>query len=62
MMYTLVSSAKCLIEESISSTMLLMYSRNKMDPRIEPYRTPAPTDVQEELAPGSTTFCFLSFK
>ena len=62
MMYRLVSSAKSLIEEPISSTMSLMYRRNKSGPRIEPCGTPAPTDVQEELAPGSTTFCFLSFK
>ena len=60
--YKLVSSAKSLIEESISTTMSLMYRRNKSGPKIEPCGTPAPTDVQEELAPGSTTFGFLSFK
>ena len=45
----------------MSSTMSLIYKRNRQGPRIEPYGTPALTEVQMELAPGKTTHCFLSF-
>ena len=47
---------------SLSSTMSLIYKRNKRGPRIEPSGTPALTEVHEELAPGNTTLCFRSFK
>ena len=56
MIYKLVSSAKSLIEELMSSTMSLVYKKKSRGPRIEPCGTPAFTEVQEELAPGKTTF------
>ena len=46
----------------MSSTMALINKRNCRDPRIEPCRTPAFNEVQEELAPGKATLCFLSFR
>ena len=41
MIYKLVSSAKSLIEELMSSTMSLIYKRNSRVPRIEPCGTVA---------------------
>ena len=55
MIYKLKSSAKILLEEFMSSTMPLIYKRNRRGPWIEPCETPALTEVQEELAPGKTT-------
>ena len=46
----------------MSSTMSLIYKRKSRGPRIEHCGTPAFTEVQEELAPGKTTLCFLSFR
>ena len=40
MIYKLVSSAKSLIDESMSSTISLMYKRKSDGPRIEPWGTP----------------------
>ena len=59
MIYRLVSSAKSLIEELMSSTISLMYKRKRKGPRTEPWGTPEFTDVQSEFAPGRTTLCFL---
>ena len=44
------------------STISLIYKRNRRGPRIEYCETPALTEVQEELAPGKTTLCLLSFR
>ena len=41
----------------MSSTMSLINKRNSRGQRIGPCRTPAFTEVQEELAPGKTTLC-----
>ena len=57
----LVSSAKSLIEELMSSTMSLIYKRKSRGQRIEPCGTPAFTEVQEELAPGKTTLCLFVY-
>ena len=62
MIYKLVSSAKSLIEELMYSTMSLIHKEKNRDPSIEPCGTPAFTEVQEELAPGKTTLCFLPFR
>ena len=53
------SSAKSLIDKSMSSTISLMYKRKSNGPRIEPWGTPEFRDVQSEFAPGRTTLCFL---
>ena len=46
----------------MSTSMSLIYKRNRRGPRIEPCGTPAFTEVQEELAPGKTTLGFLSVR
>ena len=56
MIYKLVSSAKSLIEELMSTIMSLIYKRNRRGPRIEHCGTPAFTEVQEELAPGKQPY------
>ena len=62
MIYKLVSSAKILIEELMSSTMSLIYGRTRRGPRMEANGTQTLTEVQKELAPGKPTLCFLSFR
>ena len=46
----------------MSSTMSLIYKTKSRGPRVEPCGTPAFIEVQEELAPGKTTLCLLSFR
>ena len=62
MIYKLVSSAKSLIEELMSTTMSLIYKRHRRGPIIEPCGTPAFTEAQEELTTGRTIFGFLSVR
>ena len=42
----------------MSSTMSLIYKRNSKGPKIEPWGTPALTEVQFEQAPGKTNSLF----
>ena len=62
MKYKLVSSAKSLIDELMSTKMSIIYKRNRRGPRIEPCGTPALTEVQKEFIPGKTTRCLLSVR
>ena len=49
MIYKLVSSTKSLTEELLSTTMSLIYKRNRRGTRIEPCGTPALTEVHENF-------------
>ena len=62
MIYRLVSFAKSLIDELMSSTISLMYKRKSNGPRIEPWGTQEFKDIRSEFAPGRTTLCFLLCK
>ena len=62
MIYRLVSSAKSLMEELISSTISFIYKRNNRGPRTEPWGTPAFIGVHAEEPPGSTTLWSLSLR
>ena len=44
------------------STMSLIYKRNSKGPWMESCETPVLTEVQEELAPGKASLCFLLFR
>ena len=44
------------------SVRLFIYIKNRSEPRMEPWGSPALTSAQEEVCPLRTTLCFLFLK
>ena len=54
--------SKSLVLEDKPSAKSLMYIKNNIGSRMEPWETPALTLVHEEDCPFNTTLCFLFVK